>query len=315
MKRIIGEYTGTEYGPLIICIGGIHGNEFAGVKALDLVLKMLEVEHIANPEFTFRGRMVAIRGNLSALKLKKRYVDKDLNRNFNKLRLDAIIKGEIHAEYTEDYEAIEIIRFVRNEIKDYQATKVVIIDLHTTSSPGGIFTIVPDDLPSLKIAKEMHAPVIQGMIDGVKGTTMHYFNSENLGVISRTISFESGQHNDPKAVTIAIAAIVACLRALGCVNPHDVESQHDKILINFSKNLPSVTKLIMKHPIKPSDNFKMKPDYLNFQRVYKGEIIATDVNGPIAISEDGILLMPLYQDQGEDGFFLIKEIKEYEIHP
>jgi succinylglutamate desuccinylase len=314
MDRIIGRYTGKEYGPLIVCIGGIHGNETAGIKALDLVIKMLEVEPIVNPDFTFRGRIVAIRGNLPAIAAGKRYIDKDLNRNFIKSRIDKIRDGILEPRYTEDLEAIKLINTIKAEIKDYHAQKVVIIDLHTTSSPGGIFTIVPEDKESLRIAREMHAPVIKGMIKGIRGTTMHYFNSDNMGIICKTVTFESGQHEDPKAITIAIAAIVACLRAMVCVDGQDVENQHDNILINFSEKLPSVTELIMKHTIHPGDGFEMKPNYLNFQKVKKGEIIAKDHNGPIQVPEDGILLMPLYQDQGEDGFFIIKSISEYEFH-
>lgn len=314
MERLIGEFSGEEYGPLIICIGGIHGNEYAGIKALDLILKMLEVEPITNPDFTFSGRFVAVRGNISALKKGQRYIDKDLNRNFIKERLDKIMNGTLKPSYREDYEAIQLILFIKNEIRKYQAKKVVIIDLHTTSSPGGIFTIVPDDEDSMRVAKEMHAPVIKGMIEGIQGTTMHYFTSENLGVVSRTVTFESGQHDDPNAVKIAISAIVALFRAMGCVDAHHVETQHDNILMNFSRQLPAVTKLVKKHSITPEDEFRMKPNYLNFQKVFKGEVIAYDKNGPITIEEDGILLMPLYQNQGEDGFFIIKQIEEYEFY-
>ncbi len=52
---------------MLICLGGIHGNEPAGVMAVDLILKMLEVEPITNPDFEFRGTIVGIRGNMQAL--------------------------------------------------------------------------------------------------------------------------------------------------------------------------------------------------------------------------------------------------------
>lgn len=314
MDRIIGEYQGQNKGPLVICIGGIHGNELAGIKALDLVLKMLEVEHITNPDFVFRGKMIAYRGNLTAINAGKRFIHKDLNRNFLKDKLDAIEKGEMEAVCVEDIEALELIHTIKDEIKKNQPEKVVFIDLHTTSSPGGIFTIVPEDPDSLAVAAEMHAPVIRGMADGIVGTTMHYFTTENMGVHSINISFESGQHEDPLAINIAVAGVVACLRAIDCVDGQDVESLHDEILINFSRNLPNITRLITKHSIREGDQFKMKPGYLNFQKVFKGEVIAKDINGPIAVPEDGVLLMPLYQDLGEDGFFIIKTMEEYEFH-
>ena len=309
MERKIGEYTGQEYGPLIICIGGIHGNETAGLKAIDLILKMLEVEPITNPDFVFRGKFVAFRGNIPAIKAGRRYIHKDLNRNFNKHRLDKIHHREIPPKYIEDIEAIQLILAIKEEIKKYDAQKLVIIDLHTTSSPGGIFTIVRDDEDSLRVALEMHAPVVLGMIEGIKGTTMHYFTSENLGVVSRTITFESGQHEAASSVNVAISGIVAAMRGMGCFDEENVESQHDKILKEFSQHLPNVTKLICKHSIVEGDGFKMEPDYLNFQQVRKGEVLASDNTGPILAESNGLLLMPLYQDQGEDGFFIIERIE------
>lgn len=54
----------------------------------------------------------------------------------------------------------------------------------------------------------------------------------------------------------------------------------------------------------------MLPGYENFQLVKKGEVIAEDSNGPIVVKEDGLLLMPLYQNKGEDGFFIIKVLEE-----
>mgnify|MGYP002624179510 FL=1 len=82
LDRIIGRYTGHEKGPLIICFGGMHGNEPAGIQALDIMFKMLEVEPITNPDFYFRGRLLGIRGNLKAIKKGLRFLEKDLKRQW-----------------------------------------------------------------------------------------------------------------------------------------------------------------------------------------------------------------------------------------
>ncbi|WP_235298484.1 M14 family metallopeptidase [Portibacter marinus] len=310
MERKIGEYIGEDRGPLVICIGGIHGNEVAGITALERVLKMLRREPIRNPEFTYRGKFVAIRGNLQAIEEGKRFIDKDLNRNFLGARLNKLA----FPEFAEDKEAIEIIQLVKKEITEYQPNKLLILDLHTTSSPGGIFTIVPEHNKSLKVALSMHAPIIRGMAKRVKGTTMQYFTSEKLGVPTKAIVFESGQHDDPNAVTLAVAAVIAALRSLGCVKDDDVESRHDLLLKTFSEDLPALARMVMKHSVKHGDGFRMNPGYANFQRVQKGEVVATDANGDIIIPEDGYILMPLYQSQGEDGFFLLKKIERNEVH-
>ena len=80
-------------------------------------------------------------------------------------------------------------------------------------------------------------------------------------------------------------------------------------LIEHSKNLPKVSRLISKHHIAEGDNFKMLPNFKNFQRIKEGQIIAEDINGNISASDDSLILMPLYQKQGEDGFFLIQKLE------
>jgi succinylglutamate desuccinylase len=51
----------------------------------------------------------------------------------------------------------------------------------------------------------------------------------------------------------------------------------------------------------------MHPGFTNFQKVKKGELLAHDNKGEIICPHVGLILMPLYQKQGEDGFFLIRE--------
>ena len=48
--------------------------------------------------------------------------------------------------------------------------------------------------------------------------------------------------------------------------------------------------------------------YRNFDKIYKGELLAHDAHGEIRALCDGLILMPLYQKQGSDGFFVIKDI-------
>ncbi len=64
------------------------------------------------------------------------------------------------------------------------------------------------------------------------------------------------------------------------------------------------------HPVKPVDEFKMKETriYKNFDPVRKNELLAYDKNGEVKSPYTGMILMPLYQEQGEDGFFIIREI-------
>ena len=62
-----------------------------------------------------------------------------------------------------------------------------------------------------------------------------------------------------------------------------------------------------KRDVEPGDGFAMYPGYRNFQVVREGDVVARDVTGEIVLRESGRMLMPLYQEQGEDGFFLVRE--------
>jgi len=308
LNRIIGSYTGAKKGPLLICFGGIHGNEPAGVRALDLVFKMLEVEPITNPDFYFKGRIVGVIGNLQAFEKGKRFLQKDLNRQWSKEQVDRILQTEPHQLKEEDKEQRDILELIQKEIADYQPNQLIILDLHTTTATGGIFVVVTDDPTSITIGQQLHAPVITGLLRGIKGTILHYFNNENFSLPTTAICFEAGQHQEALSINRAIAATIACLRSIGCVDPTHIENQHDKILMEYAKGLPPICDLILTHQIQPDDDFEMRPGYINFQPLKKGEIIANDKNGPIAVKEDCRILMPLYQQQGNDGFFLIRDV-------
>ena len=248
-------------------------------------------------------------GNLQAYHENKRFIQQDLNRSFTKENIE-LVESTPESELTDELlEIKQILKVVRETIEEVKPEKVIVLDLHTTSSYGGIFTITTDDPESLRIAVELHAPVIKGMLEGIKGTTLHFFNSENFGIEMIPVTFESGQHEETLSINRAIAAITNCMRTIGRVLPEHVENQHDILLIEHSKNLPKVSQLISKHNISEGDNFSMIPNYKNFQKIRSGEIIARDNDGPIEAPEDALLLMPLYQSQGEDGFFLIKKLE------
>ena len=305
--RIIVDYVGTEKGPLVVVFGAMHGNEPAGIKAIELVGKMLEVEPITNLDFVFKGNLIGLIGNMKAYQKQKRYINKDLNRQWTQERIQALTHKEVYD--SEEQEMSDILSIVTARIQEVKPDQLIVLDLHTTSSSGGIFTICTDDDDSLRVAQELHAPVIKGLLKGLKGTTLHYFTSINMGLPTIGVTFESGQHNDPLSVNRAIAAIINCLRTVGCVEAGHIENRHDSLLIEYSKDLPNVTELILRKPIDESDQFRMVEGYKNFQKVIKGEVLAHDINGDINADQDALILMPLYQKQGEDGFFLVKEIE------
>lgn len=311
IDRVIGRHEGKEGGPLLVVFGGIHGNEPAGVKALTMMFKMLEVEPITNPSFEYRGTILGLIGNRQSYVLQQRFITRDLNRIWTDENVDRILKTDKSLLQHEALELREILDLIHNELASRNYSRLVVLDMHTTSSFGGIFTLPTNDEESIRIALELHAPVIRGMIDGIEGTTLHYFRNDNFSIPTVACTFESGQHNEQLSVNRAIAAITNCMRTIEAINPDNVENVHDSLLIEYSANLPKLSQLHSMHPIQKGDNFRMLPNYRNFQKVSKGEHLAEDKNGVIVANADGMILMPLYQEKGEDGFFLIQKIEGY----
>ncbi len=307
-ERIIGRFGSGQNEPLLIAIAAMHGNEKAGVLALEKVFELLEIEIDKNPGFTFIGNFIGLIGNLKGLQQNKRFLAKDLNRLWTVENVAQFFQQDPSELKDEDAELIALLDSINEEIERSKPERIVIIDLHTTSARGGIFSIATDAPESIRIAIELHAPVITGMLSGLGGTTLHYFNPENTGLPITAVAFEAGHHENPLSVNRCVSAIVNCMRTIGCVKREDVEHHHDTLLLEYSKGLPKIAELLAVHKISFKDQFVMKPGYKNFQRISKGEELAIDRNGPVLSPYDGLILMPLYQPQGAEGFFIVREI-------
>lgn len=313
MNRLIGRYTGTQTGALVVVTAAVHGNEPAGVRALEEVFRLLAQEPQVNPDFVFRGRLVGLMGNLQAYRAGKRFLEQDLNRMWTPLHLRCMQQMAPAERQNEWRELGELLEAIQEEILNYKPQALIVLDLHTTSAGGGIFCIPTDDRASLRLAKALYAPVVLGMLDGLQGTLLHYVAGNHFEVggyphYSVGVAFEAGQHHDPESASRSVAAIVNTLRAAGCIRPEDVDSRHERILQAFSASLPKVTRLRHVHHIRPGDTFGMRPGYVNFQPIRRGEHLADDASGPVLAPEDGLILMPLYQPTGSDGFFVVQEV-------
>ncbi|MBT8404765.1 MAG: hypothetical protein KJP18_12970, partial [Gemmatimonadetes bacterium] len=143
----------------------------------------------------------------------------------------------------------------------------------------------------------------------VEGTLHEYLGTR--GCI--TVAFESGQHDEQRAADRAEAAIWILLAATGVgAEPALPElARARKLLARDAEGLPQVFEMRYRHAIENADSFRMRPGYRNFQPVRRREQVGDDADGPVRVPEKGRLLMPLYQDQGEDGFFVVREFKPF----
>jgi len=298
MSRIIGELGGNDKGPLIILIGGLHGNELKGIKAIERVFKK-----IADDKLEIRGRIIGLKGNKKAIEKKVRYIDYDLNRCWTDEHIQHLSNS--HLIFSEDEEVLEL-NDIFEDLSSFKATKRVCVDLHTTSSDNGNFIVVPEVTSDDPVINALKLPLILDLEKHIKGTLLKYLTRKDY----LAFAFEGGLIGSEVAVELHTAGIWEILLASGAVSPKQINGimQIGTLLQTFAAELPHKLRVRHHYWITEEDNFRMKPGYLNFQKVKAGEVIAEDRNGPIMIPMDGLIFMPLYQRSGNDGFFVVEEI-------
>ncbi len=309
MNRIIGQFGGTHPGPLVIVIGALHGNEPAGVQALQEVFKLME-QAALQPNFAFAGKLIGLIGHRQAFKNGERFIRQDLNRLWLAGSVEEVLSENPASLYAENLEIHELYTAIQEAVQTSQPDKLVLLDLHTTSAAGGIFCIPTDEDASLALARDLHTPVILDLLEGISGTLLDFateghFSQNGFPQQTLGVAFEAGQHADPLSVSRCISAVMHCLRTLGCMSQASGDNYYDAILQEYSAGLPEVTRLLHVHRVHANDQFRMRPGYVNFQKIQVGEVLADDVHGPIVAPCDGLMLMPLYQPLGTDGFFVV----------
>lgn len=297
IDRIIGKYEGEEKGPLFLVTAGVHGNEPSGVEAL---LRVFEELNKTRPNI--KGTLVGLSGNLMALREGRRYIEEDLNRTWTETN----VKNP-DPETQEQREMHEIISILE-EYSPEKFSKRYFLDCHTTSSDSLPYISVQDVNDNDSWAHRFPTYIVRGFSDIIYGAIDHYFSRSGL----TGFTFEAGQHTSPHSTEnhegmIWLALKEACgleLEKLSCF-PECVD--------RFAKiNAPDqkTFEIIHRHEIKEGDDFSMEPGFKNFQKIHKGEKLAVS-NGKEIISQwDSYIFMPLYQSQGNDGFFIIQDVRE-----
>ncbi|MFH0943970.1 MAG: succinylglutamate desuccinylase/aspartoacylase family protein [Planctomycetota bacterium] len=292
---------------MFVVTAAIHGNEPAGTRALCNVLQQLRQRQIP-----IRGAMLGLLGNVGALARGDRYVSHDLNRGWLPATIDRYFAREDPVDPAslrdEDLERYELSCLYRRLFAQ-SSKSVFFLDLHSTSADGPPFCAIADTLRCRKIAFSLPLPVILGLEENVDGTMLSYVNE--LGHTSLVV--EGGQHDDPRTVQNHEAAIWLTLVACRAVKKKHVPdlAGHLARLRRAAAGIPHVLETRYRHPVSQEDQFRMLPGFINFQEITRGQMLATDQTGNIHSRQNGRILMPLYQNQGEDGFFVIRTIRRF----
>lgn len=305
MERVLGSIDSGRAGPSVVITAGIHGNEPAGTHALRRVFQQLEQN-----KAPLKGSLLGLAGNLTALTEGQRFVSRDLNRGWLAETIQELCERPAAQgpkfQDVEDQEQRELIEEFAHVVSG-SSKPVTFIDIHSTSAGGSPFCCISDTNRSRKLAIALPVPVILGLEENIDGTMLSFL--DDLG--HRSLVFEGGQHDDPLTVEHDESAIWLALVAAGSLAKRDVPDyrMHRDRLRKAAAGIPHVLEIRYRHPVADEDVFRMKPGYQNFQVIREGEALATDQRGEIHSRQDGRILMPLYQDQGDDGFFVIREVR------
>lgn len=298
--RLLGRVEGPGNGRTLICLAGLHGNEPCGVRAAEGVLAKL-----SDDPSGIAGRLVVFAGNRKALPRRQRYLDKDLNRSWQPSHLERLRDGYPPAD-AEDEEIVELDRELE-AVMAGEPGEIFLIDMHSTSGPGPAFAVLEDTLDNRAFALKFPIPLVLGLEEELSGTVSSFLCARGV----TTLGFEGGQHEDPASVRRAAAALWIALEETG-VLPRGSRSEPAAaraFLETESRLLPRVVEVLRRHAIHNGDGFRMIDGYDSFQAVRADERVATDRRGGIPAAEEGLILMPLYQDQGDDGFFIVRRVR------
>ena len=304
VERVLGRLRGRAAGPTLICVAGLHGNEPAGIDAFRRVIGPARGggRRASRRRPGGAGRQPARRWRGGAAFWSATSIGSGCRsgwrgcappprrsppRTPRQLALDDELEAAFAAA----------------------RGPVFVLDLHTTSGPGPAFAVLDDTLANRAFALHFTVPLVVGLEEELDGTLLQHLLDR--GAV--TLGFESGQHDEPAAVDRAEAAVWIALDAAGLLpagSRPEVAAARG-LLAAAGAGLPRVVEVRYRLAVTPGDDFRMLPGFASFQPVGAGQVVARDRHGDVAVREPGRLLMPLYQPLGDDGFFLIREIRPF----
>lgn len=246
------KYSAPKPGPTLAIFAGVHGNERAGILALEELISSLQIK---------AGVLYAVFANPPAIKENARFITKNINRCFQ--------SDNQGTEY-EDKRARELM-IILDKCD-------ALLDLHAFDNTDGEPFIICED-ESLQVASIFDPDIIStGWNKAEPGSADGYmFENGKIG-----ICLENGQiKQSEKYKELAVKSSLQFLKYFGMIDS-DVE---------FSKNKKLHLK-VKYAVIKTSEKFKMEKGFKNFQKLQEGQLLAIDDNSEYLAKDDEYIIFP-----------------------
>ncbi len=290
-QRVLGSVAASTEGATVVGIGGLHGNEPAGVRALESVLRDLRREGRG----LNRGEFVALSGNRPALRAGVRFLDRDLNRIWTETPPVDDIEGREQADLS------KILYAIREE----DSGPIHLVDLHTASGDAPPFAVLGDTPANREFGLALPVPLVLGLPNEIHGTLLEYLDGRGWA----SVGFESGSHRGADSMSMAASALWLLLGSLELLGSRDARVRDARSELEAAaEGFPRAVEVFHHHPLVPDADFRMLPGFRSFQPVREGELLARQGSEEIRAPRAGRLLMPLYQPRGGEGFFLTRTV-------
>lgn len=311
----IHQFAGLKPGPRLLVSAAVHGNEIAGVDAIQRVMAMLD-----------SGALTLLKGTLTMIpivnplahRLQRREGDRNLNRN---LRINPI---------PQDFEDR-----IANRLCPWLADSDVLLDLHSFNNPGPAFAMLGprDNDGDLEPFQHQAAESALALAVGTGRIVEGWLSTYALGLKRRAelaadgsrkmalqqdphygvgtteymrsqggycITLECGQHADPQGPEVAFKAILRTLVLLGMVAPGCVELADPKRPVELLQLYEVVDR---NHA---DDRFEQ--EWASFDPIADGQRIGTRADGtPVLAPAAGRIVFPNSRSEpGHEWFYLAK---------
>lgn len=293
-ERVVAATGGHRPGTTVLVVGGMHGNEPAGLVAGRRVVEQLERTRIE-----LRGSLVVMAGNRPALARNQRFLDRDMNRRWSAQHLERTRARHEHERSREDREQLELASLFERIVEE-TGGDVLYLDLHSTSGEAHPFAVIIENDANRRVANMLSVPVILDLDEFIESPSMTWWVERGL----TALGIEGGVHDGAETIDHLERTIWESLLAADCIDaiPSTVTVKRCDVESGESRAF----RVRYRHAVIPGAAFEMVPGFPSFRALVEGEVIAVNRTGAIRAPMAGYIFLPRYQDQGEDGFFVLE---------
>ena len=258
-------------GAVLSVFVGVHGNEKAGIYAMEEILDTINIEN---------GKVYFVYGNPLAIEKNIRFTEKNLNRCFLKS-----IDGNSYEE--------ERARFLMGILDESDA----LLDIHASNSEKSTpFVICEPEV--FKIAAKLNCKIVSCGWDALQpgGSDGYMHQSGKVGICLECGSAQDS--NNSKNILLAKNSILTFLKHFGIIN-NNIKK------LSYTQEFIRITQVVY----KKSNKFKFIRKFNDFDKLKDGEVFAKDGDNVYVAENNQIIIFPHENTLiGQEAFILAKKI-------